>query len=453
MYKSLGYIKNLPYFIEKGKRYYLVHPNAELPSNSLLFPNEKECEILEMYYGAKKVTDVLGVAKDHPKKIYKNGLGIKIFSLPEFWYVFDFLNTDEVWIPDLQKFYKLPDQKIVKLLDFEIPKIQIRFKIPKIFPKKDYINSRGGVEKYYDFLVDDFPRRKYNSGIARNLRDKNPHLGQDKLLFSEIEILLSLGAPKEKILVIYPGGGPGTHLPLLQSLMGCMIISIDPVFKNQKLNPISPSPGIYIVPTLFEVEDFLNIYSPTQVVLFSDIRSVPQTQSSKDYQKMFDREIVKNMKMQKEWLEKLNTHRKIPIKGLFKFRLTWEDGETEYTGGPLAFQVFAKHESTELRLHADTKLSPKIYNHRKIEEQMFFFNSVYRCGDFRDLDPIFGINYDIFKASKIMRSYFNVTNPGDLPEEQNQKLVSFFFQVDDFFKNHRQPYYTPLFKTFLTLGT
>lgn len=454
----LAWIKDWPYIIEGTERVYIAHPNAKLPKDGQVFPQKgPSCQKdLYPYFGVKRGTDVWSMTKGKGIEVYVNGKPQgSVRSLPEFWSLFGFPVFDEFVIPELKSKFWGKNWGIEKglIIDFNSKDfLSFGYAWTKAMgiPKKGKVISskeggpslRGGVEEYLEFLTPDFPRERWNPQAEKTLQ--NIHMGQDKLLFSEIEYLLSLGAPKEKILIIYPGGGPGTHLPLLAALTGSIIIAVDPAFKKQSLNPISPEPGVYIVPTLFEVTNFIDVWSPGKIILISDIRSAPERgkTTAKEYQQIFDKNIKQNMKMQKEWLDELNKGRKIPITGLFKFRLTWESGKTWYTGGRLAFQVFAKTTSTELRLWADSTEPDALHDHRKVEEQMFFFNSKYRPGKFYDIDPFFGRNYDLLKASKILGELCEKIYGSDGGDYMRYvRVSSMFAYIDHFFKNHRVKYY------------
>ncbi len=69
---------------------------------------------------------------------------------------------------------------------------------------------------YHEFLPANFPREKWDKYKAD--QSENVHWGQLKLHLSEMEYLLAKGATEKRTLVIYPGGGPGLHVPLLAAL-------------------------------------------------------------------------------------------------------------------------------------------------------------------------------------------------------------------------------------------
>lgn len=489
MLVDLGWIKDIPYVISQNRRLYLVHPNSKLPGGNSIVRCGNESDVNSKVYdflGATRVDQVLPLLKKgyHTTTVYLNGEKQSFRGDDE-----GGVNWIKLWFLEL---LKLPTSTIVEgtifgglnlgvkppfFQDASIEDIRNHFKklhpnfhprmvTPKKFDRKKEITSRGGVEDYYDYLPDDFPMLKYSEKVARGL--KNVHMGQDKLFFSELELLVRLGAPQRKVLVIYPGGGPGTHVPLLASLTRAKFILIDPAFKNKNLNPIPPSDNIVIFSELFDVDKWLNLTGTEgfdELVLISDIRSEPKgvKKGTKEYAKKFDDEIRANMEMQQSWFLRLQESlpKKIPFSALFKFRLTWEEGETKYLKGPRFFQVFAKESSTEVRLLAQSPSKSRWYQHRTAEEQLFFFNSKYRSGSFLDIHPVFGVNYDLLKASRIIDAYFDelyiglgsVGTTGSLSrdtkpsKESDSKVASFFLELDDYFSKHRKPYYGPLMES------
>jgi hypothetical protein len=239
---------------------------------------------------------------------------------------------------------------------------------------------------------------------------------------SEVEYLLAKGALKTPTLVIYPGGGPGLHVPLLARMFPLVkFILIDPVFEKPE---IKPHQQIFWIADLFDidlfqawVQGFRETHPEVQVLMFSDIRSSPgpkppaplkidsaaeikrKNEAVRKYKKAFEDEAQKNMKMQLDWQTRLQ------VPALFKFRLRYTPGETRYPKGYLAFQVFAKPTSTELRLWSEDPKKTKKYDNTLVEEQMFYFNTQYRNKNFYDLFPFFGLNYDLAKSGSIFMEY------------------------------------------------
>jgi hypothetical protein len=67
---------------------------------------------------------------------------------------------------------------------------------------------------------------------------------------------------------------------------------------------------------------------------------------------------------------------------MFKFRLPWDDEKTEYLNGDIYIQPYPPATSTETRLIIGKNAGTKIYDNRKYEEQLFYFNNQVRPMDF-----------------------------------------------------------------------
>merc|ERR1711865_507782 len=71
-----------------------------------------------------------------------------------------------------------------------------------------------------------------------------------------------------------------------------------------------------------------------------------------------------------------------PHRSLLKFRLPYTDGVTQYLGGELRLPVWGPQTTTECRLlvkcEGGESLSMEVYDHQRISEQLFYFNTVTR---------------------------------------------------------------------------
>eukprot|EP00961_Rhodomonas_salina_P293788 3934036-Rhodomonas_salina.1 len=76
-----------------------------------------------------------------------------------------------------------------------------------------------------------------------------------------------------------------------------------------------------------------------------------------------------------------------PLKSMLKFRLPWAAGQTEYLSGDVYLQPFAPITSTESRLipHGHERI---MWDNRKYEEQMFYFNTVTRVARYAHDMPV-----------------------------------------------------------------
>lgn len=139
--------------------------------------------------------------------------------------------------------------------------------------------------------------------------------------------------------VLYAGAAPGTHIDFLAKEMfpEVYFVLIDPANFS-----ISETKYIKIINSLMD-DDLANKYKETPNVLFiSDIR---RTYCSEDL-------IKEDMSDQQRWYEILGA--KV---GMFKFRLPWFDGTTEYMDGDVYTQPYCPPHSTETRLIVQVILS------------------------------------------------------------------------------------------------
>lgn len=136
---------------------------------------------------------------------------------------------------------------------------------------------------------------KYSKKIEDDLGQSNTHMGQDKLLFSEIEFLTHVldemsekGVANPRIIAVYPGGGPAIHVPFLADMFPMVrFILVDPVFKKPL---IAPHASIYYVAGMFNVDEYLNLHDADVVALISDIRLSPTFPDGKEMHKPTNRD-------------------------------------------------------------------------------------------------------------------------------------------------------------------
>lgn len=211
-------------------------------------------------------------------------------------------------------------------------------------------------------------KSKNNPGVLDN--KNNYKSGQRKLLAMEIKFLTKYGHLSDTVL--YVGSAPGHHL---LDLIGCFPsikkwIFYDPSYTNiGKKNNID----IEIHKTMFTTEHSKK-YKDKKILFISDIRSYEsQDMGGKIPVEKANATIERDMKVQKEWVEAGNF-----IMSSLKFRLSWDNDEnTNYFDGELYTQPWTGEYSPELRLFTDGK-KYKIYNNKKIDNQMYWYNRVKR---------------------------------------------------------------------------
>ncbi len=223
------------------------------------------------------------------------------------------------------------------------------------------------------------------------------HLGRKKLLFSEIEFL-TLVAKHDNVrtfsnyYAVYAGGIPGYHIPeLLNMFDGLEMLIYDPRdidFSDDRVI----KKGIFLDSSISEV---IEIANGREILFISDIR-IEKKESL----------IWKDMVMQQKWGILMNAkymllkfrppyvlHDKINV----VYDIEYQDkinkcGEPDmdcsfmYLTGDIYFQLYPSKISSETRLFVkrgnNNKYDMKYYDYEQYENQMFYFNTHYRCALF-----------------------------------------------------------------------
>ena len=222
------------------------------------------------------------------------------------------------------------------------------------------------AEEFSRCISDDSPAQKY---VTRRTEFKRVlHWGQLKLMLTEIEFLTLVmtqyneSKDSRDIYFVYAGAAPGHHTDYLSALFPTIHFELyDPSkfeIKNTKMIKIHNG---------YFTDDIAEYWGEQKkdryVVFCSDIRTVPAD----------DINVRANMDMQLAWWTKIN-----PELSMFKFRLPWDEGFTEYPEGKIYIQPYPGPTSTETRLivKADAKLVK--YDNTKYENQLFYHNTVSR---------------------------------------------------------------------------
>jgi len=193
------------------------------------------------------------------------------------------------------------------------------------------------------------------------------HWGQRKLLMSCIQFLNEFQHMSK--IVVYAGAAPGTNVLLLAEMFPKHTFYLyDPRDFDQDLQGHE---RIEIHQDYFTNETAKK-FSKKKVLFWSDIR----TGCIEDND--FEEQIQENNKMQEEWHNIIK-----PEFAMYKFRLPYAKGHTEYMRGRVWLQVWAPETSTETRLVVCKKPGRKTYSHSKYEKRMFYFNLITRqWGDY-----------------------------------------------------------------------
>ena len=214
-----------------------------------------------------------------------------------------------------------------------------------------------------------FPRRKY---VPRDPSRASSvlHLGQRKLLMSEIGALLRLNADTNYV-AVYAGAAPGIHTPLLAEMFPNVTLHLyDPApFK------IEASKQIKLFNMCF-TDDIARSYAQNEypnLVFICDIRRTCD-----------ERAVWEDMQSQMRWHEIMN-----PCLTSLKFRLPWpgngvvdDSNQVEYLNGDIYLPIWGPVSTTESRLVIEqgvhARNSKRIYDCLAYEEEMCYFNRVVR---------------------------------------------------------------------------
>ena len=197
---------------------------------------------------------------------------------------------------------------------------------------------------------------------------KTLHWGQLKLMLTEVEYLtIVLQQYKESgstkpIVMVYAGAAPGHHIVYLRKLFP--MVSFELYDPNKFA--IHNQDGIRTHVQFFTDMDALywKKEKETKYVVFcSDIRTEPATNDN----------VRENMAMQLGWWKILNSHL-----SMFKFRLPWDAGYTEYPAGDIYIQPYPGPTSTETRLIVKEDADIIRHDNKKYESQCFYHNTVNR---------------------------------------------------------------------------
>ncbi len=273
------------------------------------------------------------------------------------------------------------------------------------------------------YLTPDFPRTRY---VKEPFNPKAIHLGQRKLLLSEIEFLTRIIRKAQETPVIsesvngflytllYVGAAPGQHIPILSEMFPeVKFILYDPApFR------IKPTKSIEIHQKLF-TDDLVAQYSTegkkqNRLLFVSDIRSAPRTgyQDTDNVDPEFENEVRKNLSQQRSWVEKLR-----PVRSLLKFRLPFgeesDKATTEYFDGVINFQAYAPPQSSETRIEVGHNPKLVVYDNTLYEQQLFYFNTRYRIQSFVHYNRRYGWSYDTIREFFILKKYISLRGEGE----------------------------------------
>jgi hypothetical protein len=218
-------------------------------------------------------------------------------------------------------------------------------------------------------------RKKYNEITEEERTKCNRHMGQIKLLFSEI-LFLSNFYKDEELHVVYVGAADGRHIGLLAKLFPKMTFDL---YDSEKFM-VKKSQQITIYNRYFDDDDAERYAKDHNKILFiSDIRNLDiEIVKRKDPTLAFDDLIDEDMERQSNWIKIIK-----PIAASLKFHLPYVRPTYEYLTGPIYLQPFSPI-STENRLYVTDYNKTKIYDAKENDEKMTYFNTVTRCEENKD---------------------------------------------------------------------
>ena len=237
-----------------------------------------------------------------------------------------------------------------------------------------YYNNKN--IKYTDIVNLDTPNKiPYNKTFSS---ETNVHMGQRKLLLSEIQLITEYYKNNTiHPVVLYVGSAPGTHLITLSIMFPNVYFilydgaNFDPILKNYPnvYDIHEGESGFVTTDTIKTIKSKLN---PNNLLFISDIRL-----GDKDKIK-FENAVMKDMENQQEWIEILK-----PKMSLLKFRISYNmkhDDKLKYTKGDILYGVWPPGTSGETRLLVkQNDIFKKInYDFKDYEETMSFHNRYQR---------------------------------------------------------------------------
>ena len=237
---------------------------------------------------------------------------------------------------------------------------------------------------------------------SRGAPPASTHIGQLKLLLSEIEFLTPFHGLN--FFVVYAGAAPGVHVPILAEMFPTMhFILVDPahsMISNGEYRNIEVRQEFM---TNELAREFESRYK-SKLLFVSDVRiGAPNDRESDREQQV---RIQRDMDAQRAWLEIMR-----PESSVLKFRLPWNlntNGKTNYLSGRIYFPVYGKVLTHEARLVVCRDAAPTEYDDRLYEGQMAYFNRVLRPA----IQPVFGGGrcYDCTSFRCIIAKYLSAAD-------------------------------------------
>ena len=290
----------------------------------------------------------------------------------------------------------------------------------------------------------------YNNNFTRLITDNSPeleymerkqaprttiHLGQRKLLFTEIEFMTKYIPRDKKTIVIYIGAAPGIHISLLIELFPNIDFMLyDPRSFDKKLYNYK---NCKIFKCYFTTEMSINLRNKLKdknYYLISDIRSTT-----------IEEDIEDDLLLQQEWVKILK-----PKYSMLKFRLPRNDIKFNYLDGEVRIQLWSPITSTETRLIVPRNYKMKTWDVQKYENQLNYFNTITRVQYYPHNYNIknFDHCYDCYGEIYILEQYFKSLNNLDSKNIKNMKLkiTNLVYKINNILHYNNSKFFDPNYK-------
>ena len=216
-------------------------------------------------------------------------------------------------------------------------------------------------------LTAEMPQLKYKR--TEKTVKYSTHWGQRKLLLTEIEFLTKYFNMIDNIIdvtVVYAGSAPGTHILYLSKLFPS--VQFELYDQREFSNALDGCDKINTHVQYF-TDDTAKLWSSKDkpILFISDIRTGDHlTMSSNEV----EHRVSSDHKWQMNWYNIIK-----PDYTMFKFRLPWACGKTNYLDGDIYIQPYPPATSTETRLIIGPNAHMKEYDNILYENQLFYHNS------------------------------------------------------------------------------
>ena len=225
------------------------------------------------------------------------------------------------------------------------------------------------------------------SDYDKDATKNNLHIGQLKLLLSELQAIIYYMDTTLVKNIVYAGAARGFHIYVLAKLFPGITYHLYDISEgwDKRLYELE---NVIINNHYFEDKDIKEWQERNEEIFFvSDISNLGAEleEDKKADMDKFDALVSADMILQQEWVEQLK-----PALSLLKFRLACPDIVKEktqrYLDGTVLRQIFARHSSTETRLlvkglaYRDWDLTTydrmNAYFNRYIREKGLYFNPI-----------------------------------------------------------------------------